>query len=341
MSTKKLPTSRRTFVKGTAATAAIAPFFIGRSAKAKAPIKWKGATVAPKGTIWEKTASKMSKKLRENSGGEVDVRIVWGGGAGGETQTLKACKDGRIDLWAGSCGAASSVVSELGVFELPYLFSSSKIAQRAMATNRKMVHDLLWDNGFKLVMFSENGYRSLGTKGFVAETPADLKGRKIRIQESKIHKNLFNAWGASGVPMSITEVLPSLQTGVIDGADNSALFTQAAGLQLALTDWTVTKHIYQPAVILISKKTWDKVPAEMQTAIALDSDDMMKIQNRSFRGVRSLAPQLIQNFKDMGVNVHEPDLGPWRKAAGGVHDKFRKSTSKQGVALLDAIKKAT
>jgi TRAP-type transport system periplasmic protein len=341
MTAKNPSTSRRTFVKGTAASAAIAPFFIGRSAMASETIKWKGATVAPKGTAWEQMATKMKKQLEADSGGALKVNILFGGGAGDEGTTLKACKDGRLDVWAGSMGSASTAVPELGAFELPYLFSSSKSAQKAMAATRTLVHDLLWEGGFKLVMFAENGYRSLGTT-FPVETPADLKGRKIRIQESKIHADLFAAWGASGVPMGITEVLPSLQTGVIEGADNSALFTQATGLTMALTDWTVTEHIYQPAVILISRKgAWDKLPAELQASLSLDSEAMMKIEDRGFRSVRSLEEQLMQNFSDMGLKIHKPDLGPWKKAADGVHEKFRKRTTKQGIALLEAITKAT
>jgi len=340
MSTKKLPTSRRTFVKGTAASAAIAPFFIGRSAKADEQHVMKIATVAPDGTPWIKQAKRMEKLVEKNSEGRIKVKMYKGGAMGGELETLKACKDGRIQCWAGSAGAVSSVVSSIGALELPYLFNSSKSAFKAMGANRTLLHDILWDNGFKLVMFAQNGYRELGLT-FEAETPADLKGRKIRIQESKIYEDLFDAWGASGVSMGVTEVLSALQTGVIEGFDNTPLFSTAAGFNSAITHWTVSQHTFQPGLVVMSRKGfWDKLPAELQEALSLDSDDIMKIQDRGIRGVESLGPQVMQNLADMGIKIHKPDLGPWRKVASGVHDKYRKRTTKQGVALLDALKKS-
>ncbi len=79
----------------------------------------------------------------------------------------------------------------------------------------------------------------------------------------------------------------------------------------------------------------------MQAALALDSDDIRKLENRhGFNSVRNLVPQLNQNFVDMGLTVHEPDTGPWEKLAGSVHNDFRKRPTKKGVALLDSVKKS-
>lgn len=341
MSTKKLQTSRRNLLKGTAATAAIAPFFIGRSAKAEDVITWKGSTVAPKNTPWQWLASKLSGELEEQTGGAIKMKIIYGGGAGGEKQTLLAAADGRMHVWAGTGGAvAATVAPELGAFELPYLMPSNAAASKALDATRTLVHDILWDAGFKLAMYSTNTFRELGTT-FEVNTPADLKGKKIRVQESDIHKNLFEAWGASPVQMSVTEVLSSLQTGVIDGADNSKLFAQAAGQTMAMTHWANTQHIYQAGLILISRKgAWDKLPTEIQKSIDVESEAMMKLQSRGRRRVEGLDAQLKQNLIDLGLKVSEPDLGPWRAVAGEVRKKWRASATKKGVALLDAIEKA-
>jgi TRAP-type C4-dicarboxylate transport system substrate-binding protein len=338
---KKPSTSRRTFVKGTAATAAIAPFFIGRSAKAADVMKVKMATVAPRDSAWGHIASRVTKLMEKNSEGALDAQVFFGGAAGGEIEMLKATKDGYCHAWAGSCGALASIAPEMAACELPYLFGSGKAAFKALSANRTMIHDLLMDKGFKLVMFAENGYQGIGTNKRV-ETPSDLKGLKIRTQESKVHIDTMSAFGASAVPMGVTEVLSSLQTGVVDGFGQTPVFTFAAGWQAGVSHWVVSDHIYQPAVVVFSRKGfWDKLPSELQQALDLESEDVMKIEKRGFRSLWNLRNQLKQNFIDMGLEVTEPDLGPWRKLAGGVHDKFKKRTTKQGVALLDALKKAT
>ena len=343
MSTKKLETSRRKLLKGTAASAAIAPFFIGRSALAagKAEFDFKFATVAPADTPWMTIANKMKKRLDKLTEGRVKVRVYKGGALGDETKTAESCKQGRIGGWGGSMGALSSAVPELEALELPYLFSSSKKAYKALDANRTMIHDLLWERGFKLLLFAENGYRSLGTT-FPVEKPSDLKGRKIRTQETKCHLKTFKEMGASPVPMGITEVLSSLQTGVVEGYDNTQLFAFASALYMATTHWTETRHIYQPAAIVLSRKgAWEKMPKELQDALEGDAEEMMKIEDRGFRMVRALGPQIEKNFGDLGIELHKPDLAQFRKVAGPVHADFAKRTSKQGAALLKALQAAT
>ncbi len=343
MSAKKPKTSRRTLLKGTAATAAIAPFFIGRPALAagEPELTLKFATVAPRNTPWSQLANKFKKWTDKKTEGRVKIKIYYGGVSGDETKTAEATQAGRMGGWGGSMGAlALAGVPELEAFELPYLFSSSKKAEQVLKDNRTMLHDLLWERGFKLLMFAENGFRSLGTT-FPVETPADLKGRKIRTQETKAHIATFKGFGASPQPMGITEVLSSLQTGVVEGYDNTKLFAFAAALYMGTTHWTETKHIYQPAAIVLSRKgAWEKMPTELQEALDTESEEVLKMEKRGFQSVHALEPQLEQNFRDLGIVFNKPDLAAFRKVADKVHADFRGRASKQGKALLDVLKKA-
>lgn len=345
MSTKKLSPTRRTLLKGTAATAAIAPFFIGKSAKAKGEpdgeLTLKLATVAPAGTPWEQQAKSFQKLAEKQTGGRLKIKRYLGGALGDEVSTVEACKAGRIAIWAGSCGAASKVVPALEALEMPYLYKNEKAAQKAIVANRQIIHDQLWDAGFKLLMFAENGFRSTGTT-FPVEKPSDLKGRKIRTQETKSHIALFKAWNASPTPMGTTEVLSALQTGVIEGFDNTPLFTLAAAWYMGITHFVETQHIYQPGIVMMSRKGgWDKLGSELQEGLQLESDEVLKIEDRGFRRVRALKNQIMQNFVDLGIEIHKPDLTPWREAADAVHADFLKRTTKQGKALFEAVRKAT
>lgn len=340
-STKKTPsTTRRRFVQGTTAAAATSTFFIGRSAKADEPEHIiKIATVAPPGTPWAKQLKKLKKYIKTESEGRIKVKTYLGGALGGEIQTAESTKRGTIQIFGGTASALASLVPELDVLELPYLFKSEKSADNILDNViREDVERLLWDRGFKLLFYSENGYRSIGSN-FEINSIADLANRKMRSQESDVHLNSWRAMGASPVPITVTEVLSSLQTGVVDGFDNTPLFAFAASWYQAITHFTLTKHIYQPGIIVASRKFWETLPADLQTIVA---GDPAKLAKKGRRGVRAIGGMLESNFEGAGVKLvrlSDSDRKQFSANAPEVWAKFAKGASAEGKALLDKIKK--
>lgn len=332
--------TRRRFVQGTTA-AAMGTFFIGGRAKAdEAEFTMKVATVAPPGTPWSKQLKKIKKAIKEGSGGRIKVKTYLGGALGDEISTAEATKRGSIQCFGGSAGALASAVPELNVIELPYLFKDEAAADRVLdEVVREDLEALLWDRGYKLVYFTENGYRSIGST-FPVNTPADLKGKKMRSQESDVHLDAWRSMGASPVPMAVTEVMSGLQTGVVDGFDNTPLFAFAASWYQAITHFTLTKHIYQPGVVVLSKKFYESLPDDLKTVVMGDPVDLAKKGRRDVRAIGSL---LEQNFVDAGITLNRLDASG-RKAfaanAEEVHKKWRAAASKEGKALIDKIKAA-
>ncbi len=335
----KLSTSRRRFVQGSAATAA-STFFIGRARAEDPEFVAKVATVAPPGTPWAKQLRKLKKAIKEQSEGRIKVKTYLGGALGSEEATVEATKRGTVQLWGGSAGALSSAVPEINCLELPFLFDKEKTADRILDTVvREDLDRLLWDRGYKLMFFSENGYRSIGAS-FPVGSPADLKGKKMRSQQSDVHLDTWKSMGASPVPIAVTEVLSALQTGVVEGFDNTPLFAFAASWYQAITHFVLTKHIYQPGVIVASRKFWESLPSELQTIVMGDPQDLAK---KGRRGVRAIGPMLEQNFVQAGIELVKLSSGEraaFASKAEEVHDKFRKSASAEGKALLDKIKRA-
>jgi TRAP-type C4-dicarboxylate transport system substrate-binding protein len=338
----RIQSTRRRFVQGTAATAAIAPFFIGKAHAAEPEFTLKLATVAPPGTPWEQLMRKFKKMVETNSEGRIKFKSYLGGVAGNETDTAESCKKGRLQGWGGSFTALESMLPELNAFELPYLFSDWKKGYKVLGAVRTQLHDLMWERGLKLALFSMNGFRSLGTT-FPVNTLGDLKGHKIRSQQSDVHLSLWKEWKVSPVPMAITEVLSSLQTGVVDGYDNTELFSFAAALYMATTHWTLTRHIWQPAAVVYSRKFWETLPAELQAVLDPNQEEALKMEERGFRSIAAMQPQLEKNFVEAKIVVTDLEASERKKfesAAQKVHDKFHKGTSAAGKKLVDAIKAA-
>ncbi|MFO7563787.1 MAG: TRAP transporter substrate-binding protein [Enhygromyxa sp.] len=334
---KPLETTRRNFIAGSAA--AVSTFFIGRpkAHAGEAEITLKFATVAPPGTPWSVQTSALKKRVKNGTDGRVKIKVYLGGALGDEDSTASRCRKGGIAGWAGTTAALASIIPELAAFELPYLFPNLKAADDIL-DNRVTgeIERLLDKAGFKLLFFSENGHRSIGTNfGFVKST-ADLKGKKMRSQSHDVHINTWRALGASPEPIPVTEVMTALQTGVVDGFDNTPLFTFAASWFQSITHFTLTDHSYQPAVALMHKGTWESLPKDVQELIAGD------IKQESANGrkkVRAIKKDLIANFGNAGIKVHTPtaaELEAFKKATKPTHKKF---TDKFGSSFYNAIVK--
>lgn len=308
--------------------------------RAEPEFSFKVATVAPEGTPWAKSLELFKKRVEQVSGGKVRIKPFLGGVLGDENQTVAECRRGAVPIWAGSTAALASSVPELAVLELPYLFRSE--AEADYILDEILMEDLkklLEKRGFVLISWHENGYRGFGTKFGPVKAPADLKGHKMRSQESRVHLDMYRALGALPQPIAVTEVLSALQTGVVDGFDNTPLYAFAASWHLGITDFTVTNHIYQPAAMLASKREWDKWPDEVKRVLTSSPSEFSR-DGRT--GVRDLTPLLLQNLENAKVRVHR--LSPaereaFAKATLDVHQKFLKAVP-GARPLYEKIKKA-
>jgi len=295
-------------------------------------------SVAPEGTPWAMWLDNVKKDVEKDSGGDLKLKVFLAGKLGGEKEMVEELKQGRLQYFGGSAGAlASKYVPELNVFELPYLFENDAEADFVLDQVRPNVKKLLEERGFVFVMWAENGWHGYGVKGKCIAGPDDMKGLKMRSQESSIHLDTYKAFGASPVELPVPEVLSSLQTGVVDGYSNTPLFAFATSWHKGTDHFTYTKHIYQPALIVLSK-TWYDTLDDKTKAVVVDT----KREREGIKGVRDLTEPLLENYSAAGVKVCR--LAPeGTKAFQGkvkpVWDAFAKK-SPGNKAIYDAVMKA-
>lgn len=334
---KPLESNRRQFLIGSAAAAST--FFIGRP-KALAgdnEITLKVATVAPPGTPWSKHMSRIKKRVKKATDGRVRIKAYLGGALGDEISTVSRCRKGGIAMWAGTSAALANIIPELAALELPYLFPNLKAADEVLDKHvLGKVESMLDRAGFKLLFYSENGHRSIGANFGFIKSAADLKGKKMRSQQGDVHLNTWRALGASPQPIPVTEAMTALQTGVVDGFDNTPLFTFAASWYQAITHFTLTRHSYQPAMAVINKDVWNGLPKDVQEALR---PDIAAESAYGRKKVRAIKQQLIDNFGAAGIKVHETtrsEKSAFAKATKPTHKKF---TDKYGSSFYNAIVK--
>lgn len=296
------------------------------------------ATVAPAGTPWSDGLDQFKKMAEAASGGRLKVKVFGGGVLGDENETVQSTARGAVQGVGASTGALASIVPELSVLELPYLFKNAAEADYILDTVALPVLEKAFrDRGLQLGFWSENGYRSFGTNFGFIKSPADLKGHKMRAQESPVHLAMYRAFGASPVPIAVTEVLTSLQTGVIDGYDNTPLYASAAQWMTATKYYTLTRHIYQPAAIVVNKAWFDALPADLQKIILGARADLAVKMRKE---IRALDPILVGNLSSMKVQVYQPtaaELATFDAPAKAARDTYLSKASAGEQALYKQI----
>jgi len=318
-------------------TLSLAFFSAAQALSADDKIVIKLATVAPDGSPWAQGLVDFKTLVEKESAGRVKVKLFVGGTLGDENETVLACKRGQLQAVGASTGAIASQVPEVNVLELPYLFGSAEEADHVLDTVATPGLDKHFkDRGLVLGFWSENGFRSFGGK-FPVTKLEDLKGRKMRSQENPIHLATYRAFGASPVPIPTTEALTALQTGVVDGYDQTPLYAFAATWHTASTHFSVSEHIYQPAAIIYNKGAYDAWPADIQAILKKAGDQVLPSLRKN---IRALNPILLKNLTTAGlkINVLTPEeRKPFQAAAATARSEYIKGASKGEQELFKSI----
>lgn len=267
-------------------------------------LKVKFGTVAPAGTPWAQTLEDIKSRVSKASKGKIKIKTYLGGQLGGELEILQKIRRGNVQGGGLTSAALASVVPEMDVLELPYIFESYEEADYILDNHLFEPFKALFEKkGLVLVSWAENGWRNLGHKDKAIKSPADLVGEKMRSQESKVHLAFWKALKAAPQAISVPQTLPALQTGVVKGFDNTPLFTLAAEWHTAIKHFSLTGHIYQPAGIVYSSRFWKKVKKESNKKILLDRGRTLAPESRA--AVRALGDELVSVLKDSGIKVYK------------------------------------
>ncbi|MEM1417633.1 MAG: TRAP transporter substrate-binding protein DctP [Myxococcota bacterium] len=319
------------------ALAALAPT---GDAGAQETIEMKIATVAPEGTPWEKQMRRFRKHVQDGTAGRVRVKMFMGGSLGGEKALVRRTAQGSIQGWGGSTAALGSLVPELNVIESPYLFRNEQDADGALdsAAVLGQVKELVQGRGFVFGFWAENGFRSWFTEDRPIRSPADLRGLRMRSQESPVHLATYRAFGATPVPIDVTNVLTSLQTNVVDGFDNTPLFAMASSWYQAAQHLVLSEQSYQPGIVVFSKRWFDGLPDDVKAVI---QNVPSNVTQQGRRNVRRMDPILIQNMERYGITVHRPSAAErqaFAQASRNVANQVAKKAGGNARRLLQAIR---
>jgi len=296
-------------------------------------------TMAPNGTPWHEALLEWKEKVEKRTNGDVEIELHLGGSLGGELQMIESVQWGTIQAGGFSTGALSSFVPELDLFELPFMWDSRDQCYYILDNYLFEEFDKRFaKKQFKMVAWSENGWRNFFTKVRPVRMPEDLNGLKMRSMENRVHHAFWKSLGANAIPIATPEVYTALQQGTVDGGENSAVLTAATAWDEVIEYYSISQHMYQPAVIVFNMRFWNKLPEAYRKILDEEGRDVA-FATRS--KLAEAEPEFIEIFKEQGIEVNEltpAERAAFEKATHGVRAKFEKAIGKDLLALVDKAK---
>jgi tripartite ATP-independent transporter DctP family solute receptor len=260
-------------------------------------------------------------KLGELSGGKTKVAHHHSGALGGEREVAQQIQLGAVDFGPITTAPLSTLVPEMSVFQLPYIFRDYDHVFKALDGNDTITkyYDAVLDKkGLKLIGFIAAGYRGIYGHGAI-NSIADVKGKKVRVQEDKILVATFKALGMISTPIAFPEVATALQTKVIDYAEggvNTFYHNKFYDIVKYVAD---VRHTHQAVALIMAKASWAKQDAAGQKAI-MDAWAHARAFNRKF--ILDEDKSIQDQVKAKGVTITKPDAAPFRQATQSVYEEF-------------------
>lgn len=281
-------------------------------------------------------AEKWAELVKQKSGGKMQIKVFPNGVLGGDVQALSAVQGGTIDFTSMNSGILQTQVKEFAIFDFPFMFENGKEADVILdgAFGKKLA-DLLPAKNLINLAYWELGFRELTNSKRPINKMEDIAGLKIRVIQSPIYIETFNALGANSVPMPFTEVYTALEQKIIDGQENPFSVIETSKLNEVQKYLTVTNHIYNPQSVLASKKKWDALTKDEKDILTSTMQEATKWQRENSR---KLADESLTNLKKtMTANVLSPEeLTKIRTKIKPVIDKFSASVGPELVKELQA-----
>ena len=261
----------------------------------------------------------MGQLLEQRSGGRHKIKVFNKGALGTEKETIDQLKIGALEMARVNISPMNGICQKTLVPTMPFLFSSIEQMRRTLdgAVGEEILKSCE-DQGFVGLAFYDSGARSLYAKKPI-KTVADVKGMKVRVQQSDLWVALVGAMGGNATPMPFGEVYTGLKTGLIDAAENNIPSYDSVKHFESARYYSKTEHSMAPEMLLMSKIVWDKLPKADQDLVRAAAKESVAFQRRKWdeQEAKSLAA-----VKAGGAEIIEVDKKSFQAVMGPVYDKF-------------------
>jgi tripartite ATP-independent transporter DctP family solute receptor len=278
----------------------------------------------------------MGRLIEEKTSGRLQIRVFHSRQLGEEKETIEQTRAGAIDLNRTNVALIGTFVPAMNVLAMPFLFRSIEHLQKVL--DGPIGDEILGSFepfGFVGLVFYDSGARSIYNSVGPVRTIADMKGLRLRVQQSELMSDMIKALGAEPIELPYGQVLTGLATKLIDGAENNWPSFVTTDHYKYAGFYTLTEHTMSPEVLVMSHKAWTSLSAEDQAtfrAAAKESSHFMRerwkdLEQQSRRRAETAGVTIVSDF----------DRKPFEAAMTGIYAKVRRDP--RAAALIERIRK--
>lgn len=314
----------------------IAALLVGSAPMATAQVKFRFAHTINPADAQNLAVEQFVKRVAERTNNAVQIQVFPAGQLGNDMQVLDGVKLGTIDIGMTGNPFFTTIVPELNLFDLPYLFRNFDHAYKVLdGPIGAEVRQLLEKHGMKPIGILEIGFRNVTNNKHQIKVPEDLKGLRLRTTPNPAHIQAFRLLGANPVPMPITEVYLAMSTGTVDGQENPIAHIHDMKFYEVQKYLSLTYHAYTAANVVMNLKKYQELKPEHQKILQAS---LLEATNWDRRLNRELDGKALAQMKAAGMQIEEnPDREAFRKiVAEPTADEYAK---KFGRDLLDKVRK--
>jgi C4-dicarboxylate-binding protein DctP len=265
-------------------------------------------------------------EVETRSGGRIAVELYPGSQLGGIESMVNQVRQGVIQATDPSEGHFATTYPPIQVFSIPYLFLTRDIAWHVLdgEFGQKMLADMAEQTGIRPLIWSENGgFRHYSNNVRAIKSPDDMAGLKIRTMNIPLHMEIVKNLGASPTPIAWAELYTSLQTGVVDGQENSIATFMVPKLEEVQDHTVLDGHVYSVNTVILNEAWYQSLPDDLKQVIDRAAEVSLTVN----RGL-TVSNELIgmDYLKEQGVEIYSPTLEEKRA--------FREATQEPAIAWL-------
>lgn len=304
---------------------------------AMAQITLKFAHAAPQSDLQQNLALFFKEKVEKGSNGEVKVQVFPQGQLGNDAQMIDGARSGIIDIAMVGLNNFSGLMPESEALDLPFMFPNREIAYKVLDGKvGQGVAAGFEAHGLKGLGFPENGYRNMTNSRGPIRKPADVKGLRMRVNNSKALNDMFAALGANPQQLPVAELYTALETGVVDSQDHPIGVTLSFKFYEVQKYLSLTQHAYSSLAVAMNLKKFNGLTAA-QKQVVLDAAKQAVDMQRKLS--ISKEDEMIAALESKGMKVNrDVDSAAFQAVTKPVWEAF---VAKNGDKLVNAIRAAS
>lgn len=287
-------------------------------------LHFKLAENQPDGNPITEGMKKFAELAKEYTDGTVIIDVYANAALCDEPSSIDQVVAGTLDFSRVNTNSMAPVVDLFGAFGMPYLFSSTEAKYKALDGDAgALAFKALEDFNVVGLDYYEAGSRNFYTTDKPITCVADLKGMKIRVQQTEVAISMVQALGAEATPMDYGEVFQGLQTGIVDGAENDFVSYYTSGHYEVAKNFTLDGHMSPPAILICSKNAWDKMSDAQKEGVKKASREAAEWQRQAMQDYQE---ESRTKCEESGCTIIDVNVKEFQDAVASVYDQYPQYT---------------